>query len=91
MDIVKRMMIEEETPEYTLRTKTGWGNQNSMDIGWYVGYVEKNENTYFFATCIQSAKADETFPQNRRTITRKVLVTLDILPKETKPEPVKAK
>lgn len=82
VDIVKKIMIEEETPEFTLRTKTGWGQQEGKDIGWYVGYVEKKDNTYFFATCIQIVKADEAFPKHRRTIARNILSTLGILPNE---------
>ncbi len=83
IDIVKKMMVEEETPEFTLRTKTGWGQQEGKDIGWYVGYVERNDNAYFFATCIQAANANDEFPRKRKTITRAILSDLKILPSES--------
>ena len=38
-----------------LSGKTGTGNVNGNDInGWFIGYVETKENTYFFATNIQN-------------------------------------
>jgi len=52
---VKDIMIVEKTPNYTIRAKTGWfgfGDHTVQNIGWYVGYVEKNEKAYFFATNI---------------------------------------
>lgn len=55
ISIVKDIMISEQTPEYTLRGKTGWfgfGQQDKKQIGWYVGYLEQNNNVYFFATNI---------------------------------------
>lgn len=35
--------------------KTGTGRVNGQDInGWFVGFVEAQDNTYFFATNIQN-------------------------------------
>ncbi|MBP0021893.1 MAG: class D beta-lactamase [Cyanobacteria bacterium SBLK] len=47
IEIVKDIMIVERTPNYTIRAKTGWDLQGK--IGWYVGYLERDENVYFFA------------------------------------------
>jgi beta-lactamase class D len=44
-------MVVEQTPDYTIRAKTGLG-QAALQIGWYVGYLEKNKNVYFFAVNI---------------------------------------
>jgi beta-lactamase class D len=55
ISIVKDIMINEKTPNYTIRSKTGWfgyGNPDIKNIGWYVGYVETKDNVYFFATNI---------------------------------------
>ena len=82
MDIAKRIMIEEESAQYTLRTKTGLGEQDGRTIGWYVGYVTTMDNVYFFATCIQSTKPDEKFAVSRKSITRSILTTLEVLPSE---------
>ncbi|MBE9096960.1 class D beta-lactamase [Tychonema sp. LEGE 07203] len=55
LSIVKDIMIVEQTPDYTIRAKTGWagfGEQTKAQLGWYVGYLEQNKNAYFFATNI---------------------------------------
>jgi beta-lactamase class D len=80
MDIVKRIMIVEQTPGCVLRAKTGWSEQDSLSIGWYVGYVETDNNVYFFATCIQSRNPDNTdFAKARIEITRKILKEMKVL------------
>jgi beta-lactamase class D len=45
-------MIYERTPDYVLREKTGWVTSLTPNIGWFVGYLEQNNNVYFFATNI---------------------------------------
>ncbi len=55
LSLVKDIMIVEQTPDYTIRAKTGWagfGEKIKAQIGWYVGYLEQNKNAYFFATNI---------------------------------------
>ncbi|MDB9512867.1 class D beta-lactamase [Kamptonema animale CS-326] len=55
VSIVKDIMIMEKTPDYTIRSKTGWagfGDKVTPQIGWIVGYLEKGDNVYFFATNI---------------------------------------
>ncbi|BAZ13575.1 putative beta-lactamase [Calothrix sp. NIES-4071] len=53
--IVKDIMIVEQTPDYTIRAKTGLA-QGTPQIGWYVGYLEKNKNVYYFAVNIDIRK-----------------------------------
>ena len=80
MDIVKKIMIAEETPDYTIRGKTGWSSMDNIDIGWYVGYLETNNNVYYFANCIQSADADNSsFAQARKEIAYQILNDLDLI------------
>ncbi|RNI26010.1 class D beta-lactamase [Rufibacter latericius] len=79
---VKQMMVVEQTPAYTLRAKTGWTNYAGTDSGWWVGYVETKENVYFFATRLHKdvATPNEHFANCRKTITRRILQQLNILP-----------
>ena len=72
---VKDIMIVEQTPDYTIRAKTGWAVV--AGIGWYVGYVEQNENVYFFATNIDIQ--DESALGVRTELTRQCLKTLGLL------------
>ena len=52
--IVKEIMTLEETPDYKLSGKTGGGSlAEGRYLGWFVGYLETKDNTYFFATEIE--------------------------------------
>lgn len=78
MDIVKKIMIYEEAKEYTIRAKTGWALRVEDQVGWFVGYVEKGNDVYFFAVNVQSKKPEEGFV-SRKEITFKILKELGIL------------
>jgi len=80
VEIVKKIMIEEERPGYTLGAKTGLGEQQGKSIGWYVGYVMTKSDVYFFATCLQSTKPDDGFASNRKSITMTILNDLQVIP-----------
>lgn len=55
MDIVKSILILERTNRYVLRGKTGFATDRSaIAVGWFVGYVERADNVYFFACNITS-------------------------------------
>ena len=75
MDIVRSIMVLEEGEGYTLRGKTGWAG----DMGWFVGYLERGENAYFFAANID-IETDDDAPA-RIGITRGILADLDLLPR----------
>jgi bla regulator protein blaR1 len=54
IEAVKNALQMEEKNGATLYGKTGTGNVNGKDInGWFIGFVETETNTYFFATNIQ--------------------------------------
>ena len=80
-EIVKRIMINEKTDNYTLRAKTGWTSFGGNDTGWFVGYVERRDNTYFFATRVFKKRETENprFAECRKLITRKILQEMKIL------------
>lgn len=77
MDIVKEIMVNERTDKYILRAKTGWSNAYDPQVGWWVGYVERGEDAYFFATEIDMKK-DEDAPK-RKEITLNILKKLKIV------------
>jgi beta-lactamase class D len=78
LEILKRVMITENTLDYKLRSKTGWTRKDGNDIGWWVGYVECKDNVYFFATrIIKDQKiVNPRFGQCRKDITKNVLKQL---------------
>ncbi|MEP0885639.1 class D beta-lactamase [Trichocoleus sp. ST-U3] len=77
MDLVKDIMIREQTPNYTLRGKTGWLTTTKPEIGWFVGYLEQNNNVYFFTTTIDMRKLEDA--PSRIEITRRSLKDLGLL------------
>ena len=50
IDLLKKIMINEERPEHVLRAKTGWAVRTGTQIGWFVGWLErKNGEVWLFA------------------------------------------
>ena len=76
MDLVKDIMINEQTPNYILRGKTGWDVSVTPNLGWYVGYLEQNDNVYFFATDLDLDS--ENAPAARLEVTRLCLQDLGL-------------
>lgn len=71
--IMKRVMIMEQGVDYIIRGKTGWSIQNKENNGWFVGYVESANSTFFFATNIEPT---ENFDMNRFSLVRVALTHL---------------
>ncbi|WP_313386080.1 class D beta-lactamase [Chishuiella sp.] len=82
-DILKNIMIREQNNEYILSGKTGWGISDDENIGWYVGYLEKDKNLYFFALNINSTTNTnmDNFAQIRIEAIKESFKILDILQK----------
>nr|WP_231506151.1 class D beta-lactamase [Planktothrix serta] len=76
LSIVKDIMVVEKTQDYTIRAKTGWEGKGTPNIGWYVGYVEQNQNVYFFATNIDIRKPEDA--DARKVLTRRCLQDLSL-------------
>ena len=77
--ILKKVMITEESDDFTIRGKTGWaGRSEGKNIGWWVGYISTNDDVIFFATrLIQDRKNTTTnFGDCRKSITNMILKDL---------------
>lgn len=79
MDITKSIIILDEKPEYIFRGKTGWAQSDSRDLGWLVGWVEKDGNAYIYATNVEAQLDNPKFGESRRAITENILKELKIL------------
>ncbi|GAP12525.1 beta-lactamase class D [Longilinea arvoryzae] len=81
IDIVKKIMILESTDSYTFRGKTGSVQRVPIHTGWFVGYLERDGNVYFFATNIESTDPDGfASGAAAREITENILVEEGLLP-----------
>ena len=79
--IMKRMIVIEEDETYKLSGKTGWSIRDGNNNGWFVGFVEIKENTYFFATNVEPNQNFnmDLFPMIRKELTFKALKQLNII------------
>lgn len=73
-ELTKEFMIEKETSSLILRSKTGWC-YDTIDIGWYIGFIELEDNVVFFATRIEKEleRDLEGFSKLRKSITTNVI------------------
>lgn len=77
INLVKDIMVREQTPDYTLRGKTGWLTSTKPEVGWFIGYLEQNKNVYFFVTTLDMYKPEDA--SARIEITRRSLKDLGLL------------
>lgn len=77
IDLVKEIMSDSDS----IRAKTGWTRDNGTNTGWWTGYIEKPEGTYFFATrLLQDRKNNRSdFGKCRIEITKSALRNLGII------------
>lgn len=76
-EIVKDILILEKSGDYVLRAKTGFASfPPDSAVGWFVGYVEKGEKVYFFASNIVTGNASrdsDAMFAGRKEIALKIL------------------
>jgi beta-lactamase class D len=82
-DLVKRFLVLEETPGYRLSGKTGWAGLGALgapQVGWLVGYLERGDDVYFFATNVEIRSPEDAAA--RLSITRAILRELGLMEAE---------
>lgn len=73
------IMTIEDTGQYVLYGKTGGGEiGENLAIGWFVGFVETDDNVYFFAINIEGENY-LAVRDKRQKIVREILTKLSIL------------
>lgn len=82
MRAVRDIRVLEETPEYTLRGKTGWSYEDDgrTQVGWFVGWVERGDDVHVFALNLETADRDFPMIRARRGIAYGILRELGVLP-----------
>ena len=77
--LVKDIMITEAGSDYKIRSKTGWGTPEDKDsVGWYVGWVERDDGAVFFAANIEMPNGQADLSK-RTSIVKDILRDLDAL------------
>lgn len=80
---VKEILVRQKEDSYTLSAKTGGGDlKKGKDagryVGWYVGYIEKGDQVYFFALNIDGPTFED-IRDKRINILRQVFQELAII------------
>lgn len=72
---VKRVMRTEQGTGYAIHAKTGWTRANDQNTGWWVGYLERPDGAYFFATKLLQPRSQNRsdFASCRKEITKSAL------------------
>ncbi len=76
-ETLRKIMLMEQAPTFSLWAKTGWAISANPQVGWYIGYVETKNDAWFFATNIQVRNKDDL--SLRKKLTRAALFEKQII------------
>ncbi|MCY7352789.1 MAG: class D beta-lactamase [Cytophagaceae bacterium] len=84
MDLTKDILLLDEKPGYKLWGKTGWSNDSKdpshANNGWFVGWLQHEGNTCFFAINVDFMGEDTArFVASRRGIAEKILREMKLM------------
>jgi len=77
-ELLKELMLVEQTDAYSVYAKTGWAVRDNGEHGWWVGYVEKTDKVWFFCINIEIT-ANEDYGKQKE-IARSALQLIGVLP-----------
>ena len=79
--LMKEILLIDENSNYRLSGKTGWAIQGKENLGWFVGYLEKEGKVYFMATNVDPKENFnmKEFPTIRLKILKQALREINIL------------
>lgn len=83
MAFVKQAMRRKSGEGWVMYAKTGWAQRVTPQIGWLVGWVERDGNAWLFATNVRINKRKDA--GLRYELTEKRLAELGVLPAEKEP------
>ena len=76
---VKDIMAAEKTPDYTIRAKSGYAFPTNPGVGWWIGWIERGDEVFLFATNIDLPRPTLELLRARVLITKAVLKELGVL------------
>jgi beta-lactamase class D len=82
-EILKDILVLENTTEYRLSGKTGTASITpGRSLAWLVGYVERDDRVSFFALNVEGEEVWERWglPERRLALVRSILRSLSVLP-----------
>jgi len=80
IDLVKKLIVLKKTDKYTFSGKTGMTVQDGNNVGWLVGYLEENGNTWIYVCNVESGMDNtERFKESRRGVVEKVFRSMGLM------------
>lgn len=76
-ELVKQIMLTDSTENYQIYSKTGWAVRADQQIGWLVGFVKTQSNTWIFACNIDIIKNSDA--NYRKEIVYEILKSKGII------------
>ena len=78
--ILKRMLLLKQTDAYKYSGKTGWSIDDKHNNCWFVGYIEKHGQVFFFATNLEPTPQFnmDNFAMIRKKVTDEALKEMGI-------------
>lgn len=74
---VQRIMLEAEGDGWKLYSKTGWGDRNGRQIGWYVGFIRSGAEKRIFALNLDILEDEDA--EYRKVLAQKILRSLGLM------------
>jgi len=79
-ELVKKAMLTEDTPQYRLSYKTGFGRgANGRNLAWAAGWIEENKHPYFFVLNFETEKPESGLSQTTQQLLKNMLKDLGFL------------
>ena len=79
-EIVKSAMLFEDSLNYSLSYKTGWGfKENGNHLAWIVGWIQENKHPYFFVLNFETAQKDADIRKIRMDLLKRTLKHLGFM------------
>jgi beta-lactamase class D len=80
IDLVKKLIVLKKTDNWTFSGKTGMTVQDNNNVGWLVGYLEENGNTWIYVCNVESGQDNtERFKESRRGVVEKVFKSMGLM------------
>ncbi len=76
--IVREIMVADTAGGAVLRGKTGWALSDAENLGWWVGWLERGGEAYFFALTVESADPDFDVASVHRPAAEHILAHLGL-------------
>ena len=79
--LMRSIMVVEENENYRLNGKTGWAIREGNNIGWFVGFLEKQNDVYFIATRVRPSEAFnmDMFARIRQEVSMEAFRAMEII------------